>query len=164
MTPASLYFYDEFNDPRVVEQYKWVNDEWVYVGEKSLLLFVYPGRKVTLCHNGHSISVAPQAVRAHLAHGDSLGPCMDEGRTGGGQTDKVVNEEVKYAKVFPNPASGQFELVASHRSPFHDRTADLRGRKGCEIRGCQLPGEGGLRGQPAQERAVYTEASGRIFT
>jgi len=39
--------------------------------------------KVTICHippgnpdNPQTISVAPQAVPAHLAHGDSLGPCV----------------------------------------------------------------------------------------
>jgi hypothetical protein len=31
--------------------------------------------KVTLCHKGETITVAPQAVAAHLAHGDTLGPC-----------------------------------------------------------------------------------------
>jgi len=32
--------------------------------------------KVTLCHKGHTIRVAKSAVRAHLAHGDSLGACQ----------------------------------------------------------------------------------------
>jgi RTX calcium-binding nonapeptide repeat (4 copies) len=31
--------------------------------------------KVTLCHNGHEISVAQSAVPAHLAQGDTLGAC-----------------------------------------------------------------------------------------
>jgi hypothetical protein len=31
--------------------------------------------RVTLCHRGHTITVAQPAVRAHLAHGDSLGAC-----------------------------------------------------------------------------------------
>src|SRR5579884_2561192 len=30
---------------------------------------------VTLCHNGHAIQVAPAAVPAHLAQGDTFGPC-----------------------------------------------------------------------------------------
>lgn len=40
--------------------------------------------KVTICHippgnpaNAHSITVGSPAVRAHLAHGDSLGACPD---------------------------------------------------------------------------------------
>jgi RTX calcium-binding nonapeptide repeat (4 copies) len=31
--------------------------------------------KVTLCHNGHEITVAQSAVAAHLAQGDTLGKC-----------------------------------------------------------------------------------------
>lgn len=31
--------------------------------------------KVTLCHEGNTITVAEPAVAAHLAHGDTLGPC-----------------------------------------------------------------------------------------
>ena len=31
--------------------------------------------KVTLCHKGKTITVAEPAVKAHLKHGDKLGPC-----------------------------------------------------------------------------------------
>jgi hypothetical protein len=34
-----------------------------------------PPKKVTVCHKGQSISVSEAAVAAHLAHGDTLGPC-----------------------------------------------------------------------------------------
>jgi hypothetical protein len=35
-----------------------------------------PTRKVTLCHKGkNTLSVDANAVPAHLAHGDTLGPC-----------------------------------------------------------------------------------------
>jgi len=41
-----------------------------------------PPKKVTLCHvppgnpgNAHTITVSEHAVRAHLAHGDTLGEC-----------------------------------------------------------------------------------------
>ncbi|MBU1821825.1 MAG: T9SS type A sorting domain-containing protein, partial [Bacteroidetes bacterium] len=33
------------------------------------------GNKVQICHKGQVICVAPNAVGAHLAHGDNLGPC-----------------------------------------------------------------------------------------
>ena len=32
--------------------------------------------KVTLCHNGQTITVAKSAEKAHLAHGDASGPCQ----------------------------------------------------------------------------------------
>ena len=35
----------------------------------------YGHHKVLLCHKGHTIRVAPPAVRAHLRHGDKLGAC-----------------------------------------------------------------------------------------
>lgn len=31
--------------------------------------------KVTICHKGKTIRVAKAAVKAHLAHGDTLGAC-----------------------------------------------------------------------------------------
>ena len=35
--------------------------------------------KVIICHNGQTLAVAAPAVPAHLAHGDTIGPCSDEG-------------------------------------------------------------------------------------
>ncbi len=34
--------------------------------------------KVTICHKGHTITIAESAVNAHLAHGDSEGECTEE--------------------------------------------------------------------------------------
>ena len=36
-----------------------------------------PPKKVLMCHNGQTIKVDESAVAAHLAHGDTLGPCQD---------------------------------------------------------------------------------------
>ena len=50
----------------------------------------YGGTKVTLCHippgkpgNAHTITVGAPAVPAHLAHGDTLGPCSGNGKGDG---------------------------------------------------------------------------------
>ena len=32
-------------------------------------------RKVTVCHKGHAIQIDEHALKAHLAHGDTEGPC-----------------------------------------------------------------------------------------
>jgi len=40
------------------------------------LVFSKPDKdKVTICHRGRTITVAEAALHAHLAHGDSVGPC-----------------------------------------------------------------------------------------
>jgi len=35
-----------------------------------------PPSKVKICHKGHTITVSQNAVNAHLAHGDTIGPCV----------------------------------------------------------------------------------------
>lgn len=35
----------------------------------------YGKTKVTICHKGKTIKVAQPAVKAHMRHGDTLGPC-----------------------------------------------------------------------------------------
>ena len=32
-------------------------------------------KKVIVCHKGKNISIPQSALKAHLAHGDKLGPC-----------------------------------------------------------------------------------------
>jgi hypothetical protein len=50
----------------------------------------YPHEKVTICHHTHSqknpfvtITVSVHAVPAHLRHGDTVGPCSEQGATAG---------------------------------------------------------------------------------
>ena len=43
------------------------------------------GEKVTICHNGHTITIGAPAVDAHQRnHGDTLGACSDDGEADGG--------------------------------------------------------------------------------
>ena len=35
----------------------------------------YQPQKVTICHKGHTITISESALPAHLAHGDTVGPC-----------------------------------------------------------------------------------------
>lgn len=48
----------------------------------------YQPQKVTICHKGHTITIAQSALPAHLAHGDTVGPCGVAGasttKSGGG--------------------------------------------------------------------------------
>ena len=64
----------------------------------------YPGRKVPVCHNGHTIWVAIQAVPAHLRHGDCIGECLDERKN----ADRHV--QTPPFTVYPNPARESFTI------------------------------------------------------
>ena len=46
-----------------------------WAGQPSNVTASHAGDKVTLCHKGKTIQVSPFAVSAHIAHGDSHGPC-----------------------------------------------------------------------------------------
>jgi len=59
---------------------------------------IFPGRKVPVCHNGHTIWVAAEAVPAHLKHGDCIGECSEEKDKSG-----VISERPPFS-VYPNPA------------------------------------------------------------
>ena len=56
--------------------------------------------RVTLCHRGETITVAAPALRAHLAHGDTEGPCeveedagVDSGTDAGAAPDAAPEVE-----------------------------------------------------------------------
>ncbi len=58
--------------------------------------------KISICHNGKTISVNLNALPAHLAHGDCLGPCLKSGLLDP-ENSFVAATEIK---VFPNPSHG----------------------------------------------------------
>ena len=74
--------------------------------------------KILVCHNGqNTICISPNAVPAHLAHGDQLGECSnltskgddnneDEDDGGVEDIDEGDNED-SYISVYPNPFSDQ---------------------------------------------------------
>lgn len=56
--------------------------------------------KVIVCHKGHELCVSVNALQAHLAHGDLLGPCS----LGEGTTDATgTPADFTLGQNFPNP-------------------------------------------------------------
>lgn len=78
--------------------------------------------KVLVCHvngngngNGNSgsnvLCINPNAVSAHLNHGDQLGPCQSNNSYKKGTANDMDQKPMKPAiHVFPNPSSGVFEI------------------------------------------------------
>lgn len=63
-------------------------------------------QKVTICHNNNTICVDANAVPAHLAHGDYVGPC-NSFAADPGPGDVPVMEVLKTGfSVYPNPGNG----------------------------------------------------------
>ena len=48
----------------------------VFVSASAAPLLFSKQEKVAICHRGHTITVAEPALEAHLAHGDTIGPCQ----------------------------------------------------------------------------------------
>ena len=73
------------------------------------------GKKVTICHKGHTITVSINALPAHLAHGDCVGPCNNNNNRIAEQNEQ--NEEGSYDfNIIPNPSDGKFTLLITGNS------------------------------------------------
>ncbi|MFI5219409.1 MAG: T9SS type A sorting domain-containing protein [Bacteroidia bacterium] len=60
-----------------------------------------------MCHHGHTICVANNKILKHLLHGDYLGACVPNYRSGGESNVEEINltDENVVLTVFPNPFS-----------------------------------------------------------
>ena len=74
------------------------------------------GKKVLVCHlppgnpsNCHTLSIGAPAVRAHLAHGDFLGPCTADCTLPAGETPEIPENETE-SKDVEKSKSGKNKL------------------------------------------------------
>lgn len=96
------FHYDGCGERRYQIQYTGRGPDWIPSTKTefftSFSADTWPGKKVPVCHKGHTIWVAAEAVPAHLRHGDCLGECAGE--------DKKQSETKDGTpfSVYPNPA------------------------------------------------------------
>ena len=82
-------------------------------GSVSSAQYQYGKTKVTICHKGkNTITVSQAALKAHLAHGDTVGPCQNGHKKNKGKR----KGESKHA---PNPATGTGSGGSSDQSGSH---------------------------------------------
>jgi hypothetical protein len=67
-------------------------------------------KKVPICHNGKTIYVSVNAVRAHLAHGDCIGECRENKIAGRRDKEGPHIEKKPPFSIFPNPAQEMFTI------------------------------------------------------
>ncbi len=94
----------------------------------SFDMSAYPGRKVPVCHNGHTIRVSVAAVPAHLRHGDCLGVCLHER-----QKPSSIAGEPPFT-VFPNPATDRITVRFNAEADFGQKRVELTDFSGKLIR------------------------------
>ena len=96
----------------------------------------YGAGKVTLCHippgnpdNAHTITVGASAVPAHLAHGDTLGPCPDgqaAAQDNGNRSDKSKGTEDSAENAVAGAQETTSKARASPRRTRHRRPRAAR--------------------------------------
>jgi hypothetical protein len=81
--------------------------------KKSAAQAQYGQPKVTICHKGHTITIAEPALPAHLRHGDTVGPCGVAGAGAARTTAGVLGSTATGGKLpFTGVGLGATVLVA----------------------------------------------------
>jgi hypothetical protein len=101
--------------------------------------------KVYVCHNGNTICVNANAVPAHLAHGDYVGPCtVNRGEITVEEIPKpLITESAKPGfNIYPNPSAGDFiislNLAADHSG---DRIINIINSNGQVVKQLNMNGQ-----------------------
>ncbi len=134
-----LYDYDDCGMGSGITYQSWINGQWINTSRIESELMInpgYSGKKVPLCHNGHTIWVSKNAVPAHLAHGDCLGECLVEERGSGKKsaTLEAAPAEETFSenslRIYPNPAREQINVSLGDNENQVTRISlhDLSGR------------------------------------
>lgn len=103
------YNYNVYYKAEEVLLYDWNGETWIYKGKVLGYFSFIPDKKVSICHNGQTICVSPNAVLAHLEHGDKLGSCIDEetDRKKSAPDDQNVSSNFD---IYPNPAKNHITI------------------------------------------------------
>ncbi|MBN2863138.1 MAG: T9SS type A sorting domain-containing protein [Bacteroidales bacterium] len=99
------FIYDEFNLMREELFQEMKDGDWVSYQKYIVYRKLYTSKKVLLCHNGHTICVSVNALKAHLDHGDKFGSCASDTildrRNPGSENNNLIKAPFT---IFPNPA------------------------------------------------------------
>jgi len=143
------YVYDNCGRQSGTLTENWSDGAWYYTS-KSVNFFHYSfsdnqkGKKVAICHKGHTIYVSMNALRAHLAHGDCIGQCQDDWAPVHyrARENKNDNAEIPFT-IFPNPATGRVG-IRFHDPDCQSSRVELFDYQGTLLRSVNTKGENEL--------------------
>lgn len=107
------YKYNQYGNIEEVYNHDWIENSWVYTNKDVAYYSLLKGKKVSICHKGKEICVAVEAVKAHLAHGDKLGPCptpdsnMDFSTTNNPRPNQILPG----FSLYPNPVKNNVRIT-----------------------------------------------------
>lgn len=111
--------------------------------------------KVKICHNGNTMCISLNALSAHLAHGDCIGPCEGTVIKSLPAENNVTTENNPLAvSVFPNPNNGSFDMALEGASVYSFEIISMMGKV---VKSRQNVGSGKI------HIDLTTEASGLYF-
>jgi len=117
------FHYDGCGGRRYQIQYTGRGPDWIPSTKTEFFTSfssdTYPGKKVPVCHKGHTVWVAAEAVPAHLRHGDCIGECK-------GESEKQIEQEAGAPfTVYPNPARESIAVRIEDGCDCPGRRVDL---------------------------------------
>lgn len=109
------YTYNNCGGQILQIRYQGVITDWIpqtkTVSYTSFNAEAFPGKKIPVCHNGHTIYISKNALKAHLAHGDCIGECTVEDTTSGkNEWDEKEALKKPPFTVYPNPANEKITI------------------------------------------------------
>lgn len=106
-----IYSYDIFGELSAYNVETWTDGVWVLTGKSVYYRSFIKGRKVAVCHNGHTLWLPAPAVEAHLRHGDYLGCCECQWSPGHHPENRPGKKDQDLSiVVFPNPANSEITV------------------------------------------------------
>lgn len=142
------YAYNECGNQKEQIDYYGNGPEWV-LSTKTIYFdsFNYSGNfgnKIPICHNGHTIYVSKDAVKAHLAHGDCLGECTVEKKNKERNFNEFENQSKQPFTIYPNPAREKFIIKFENEDPNESKKVEFTDSYGKLLKAFNFKGNSDL--------------------
>jgi hypothetical protein len=109
-----LYTYNNCGNNTSQVRFDPLGNDWIRqtktIFYNSFNIESYPGKKVPVCHNEHTIYISKNALKAHLAHGDCIGDCTVEKKPEGRYCDEKDKPDRPLFIIYPNPARDKITI------------------------------------------------------